>query len=115
LSYFLHGPRIPIHFFKDAYSIFPFVPYIGQLLGKEPTMTLKNTTTTLLPLLWLFFLVIDFITRILTGITVFRRWQPFVLIARGVQSIKRLSLFALIIMNVFLAWNFINHTPKARE
>jgi hypothetical protein len=73
-------------------------------------MNLKKTIVALVPLLWVFFYIIDFISRMTSGAVVFRRWQPFILIARGVQSIKRLSVFALIILNVFLVWNWMGHS-----
>ncbi len=78
-------------------------------------MNLKKTMTTAMPLLWVFFLSIDFLTRMLSGITVLRKLRPFVVMTRGVQNVKRLSVFALIIMNVFLAWNWINQRPDRSE
>jgi hypothetical protein len=78
-------------------------------------MNIKKTTLTVFPLLWLFFFVADFIARTMAGATALRKLRPYAAAIRGVRSAKRLSAFILIIMNVFLLWNWIGATKNKQE
>jgi hypothetical protein len=81
-------------------------------------MSLKKIFITAFPVAWLLFFVADLAARMTAGPRVFRKMQPFIAAGRGIRKVKRLCAFALILMNVFLAWRWIGSSkgccgPKA--
>jgi hypothetical protein len=81
-------------------------------------MTMKKIFLSVFPVLWLAFFIADLAARMTAGPRVFRKFQPFIAVSRGIRKVKGLSVFALILMNVFLAWRWIGSSkgccgPKA--
>ena len=81
-------------------------------------MNMKKTFMMVFPALWLAFFLADLAARATAGPRVFRKVQPFVAAGRGIRKVKRLCVFALILMNAFLAWRWMGASkgccgPKA--
>ena len=77
-------------------------------------MNLKKIVISALSIVWLVFYVLDFMTKLVAGISFFRKWRPFVIIKRSIQNVKRLFVFALFILNVFLVVKWIDYTNPAK-
>lgn len=70
-------------------------------------MSFKKIFVTMFPVFWLIFFLADLFARMTARSTVFRKWQPFIAVGRGIRKVKGLSVFALIMMNLFLMYRWI--------
>jgi hypothetical protein len=78
-------------------------------------MNLKKHVITLFPILWLFFFLVDFLSGMTGESVIFQKWESCRAIARGMKSVRRFSVFALIMMNVFLVYRWIGAAKGCRE
>ena len=78
-------------------------------------MDLKKIFISLFPVLWVAFFAADFAARMTAGPRFFRKVQPFAAAGRCIRKVKRISAFALILMNVFLAWRWMGASKGWRK